>query len=170
MFYEFDQNNSGGYFHNNEVICPHMIFQCDSEEEAIKLAEDKGLYWDGVEKGIDCPCCGDRWYRYPQFIDLHKLRSEGYPVSRYQVGKNDEYTVSEWNRKYGKYNIIEQPTWEEGMFRVYKGKISFSDVEEYEQFWADEYCICNGDIFPAARIFYKDGSVKEIYRTKLEVE
>ena len=29
----------------------------------LRLAEDIGLYFDGVEQGMDCSCCGDRWYR-----------------------------------------------------------------------------------------------------------
>ena len=31
--------------------------------EACMLAETyAGVYFDGVEKGRDCACCGDRWY------------------------------------------------------------------------------------------------------------
>ena len=39
-----------------------------SKEAANRTAQDKGLYFDGVEKGIDCECCGDRWHMawYPE--------------------------------------------------------------------------------------------------------
>ncbi len=60
MFYEFDQNNSGGRWVSDPMrgIGPKVIIEAASAEEANAKAEDIGLYFDGEG---DCPCCGDRW-------------------------------------------------------------------------------------------------------------
>lgn len=108
MFYEFDQNNSGGYFVENETICHRLFIEADSEYEAIFKAEELGCYWDGVAKGIDCECCGDRWY-FPDQVDVN-------------------------------------------------------NIEEYAQSLADKW----GWTTPDARIFYKNGRVKEIFSQKEE--
>lgn len=60
-FYEFRQNNSGGFFITNETVCHFMIIEATDHAAAVKKAEELGCYWDGCAKGIDCPCCGDRW-------------------------------------------------------------------------------------------------------------
>lgn len=69
MFYEFHQNNTGGSFEVTDTLCRRLFIEADSEAEAITKAEELGCYWDGVVKGIDCPCCGDRWYRHPRLVD-----------------------------------------------------------------------------------------------------
>ena len=58
--YRFLQNNSFGEFKGL-----HCVFiEAESAEEANELFLKKGIgYFDGVEKGVDCPCCGDRWER-----------------------------------------------------------------------------------------------------------
>lgn len=61
-FFEFIQNNSGGSFVQNETLCHIVIIEAGGLNEALDKAEDLGCYFDGVSKGIDCPCCGDRWY------------------------------------------------------------------------------------------------------------
>ena len=60
-FYIFRQINSHGYFVVDDYVCARVVIEADSREEAIEKAESIGLYWDGVKKNIDCPCCGDRW-------------------------------------------------------------------------------------------------------------
>jgi hypothetical protein len=60
-FYEIYQNNSEGFFLTN---MPRFLWvEASSVEEACAIAEEHGVYFDGIDKGIDCPCCGDRWYR-----------------------------------------------------------------------------------------------------------
>lgn len=59
MFYDYRQNNSGGNFTLPAVT---VIVEADNAQEADYIAEDLGLYWDGVRLEIDCDCCGDRWY------------------------------------------------------------------------------------------------------------
>ena len=64
-FYHLCQNNSGGVFDFDEAagITHHIVIEADSAEEAISRAERIGCYWNGVAKGDDCDCCGDRWYK-----------------------------------------------------------------------------------------------------------
>lgn len=45
-----------------------------------------------------------------------------------------------------------------GNFRSYTGSISIASIEEYAQYMANTY----GWTTPDARIFYKDGHIKEI--------
>lgn len=63
MFYTFYQNNSGGYFHRDENVADYVIIEAGSVEDANDRAVDIGVYFHGVENGLDCDCCGDRWYR-----------------------------------------------------------------------------------------------------------
>lgn len=61
MFYRYAQNNSGGVL----VGAQYVIVEAESLEEAEARAASAGVYFDGVEKALDCECCGDRWSRYP---------------------------------------------------------------------------------------------------------
>lgn len=60
-WYTFHQNNSGGWF--NEDVGEFIVVQAANEEEACRIAEAHGVYFDGVDAGQDCECCGDRWSR-----------------------------------------------------------------------------------------------------------
>jgi hypothetical protein len=62
MFFEFHQNNSGGSFDYGGDVSEHVIIEADSPEEANAIAENHGIYFDGVYKDMDCECCGNRWY------------------------------------------------------------------------------------------------------------
>ena len=64
MFYEFRQNNSGGSFvHDPDAgISKHVIVEAPSLKRATAIAQSIGLYFNGVDDGYDCECCGDRWY------------------------------------------------------------------------------------------------------------
>ena len=107
------QNNSGGSFVEDEHLTHRVFIQAETEEEAEAKAFGFGVYYNGVEDGIDCDCCGDRWY-LPEEVSLP------------QVYANAE------------------------------------TIEEYAQYLADNYGWCS----PEARLFYKDGSVKEIFKRK----
>jgi len=80
MFYTFGQNNSGGHFdsHMSDGITHFVIIEADNMEEACDIALDIGIYFNGVEKGIDCECCGDRWYRpwYDEGTETPKVYSQ----------------------------------------------------------------------------------------------
>lgn len=58
-FYTFSQNNSGGSF---KEPAEWVIVEADNAEQANSIAQQNGIYFDGVQKGTDCKCCGDRWY------------------------------------------------------------------------------------------------------------
>lgn len=59
-FYEYRQNNSGGTFDMD--LGEKVYIQANSPEEANSIAENNGIYFDGVYYDRDCSCCGDRWY------------------------------------------------------------------------------------------------------------
>ena len=160
MFYKFDQNNSGGHFIVNDKLCHRLFIEADSLADAMMQAEDLGCYWDGVAEGIDCPCCGDRWYEGDE-IDLEELTTQGYRVSVY--GGIYKSAETKWNERYGNYEVVEKPRWTTfGSIRSYEGTVRFKDIEEYAQCLANEY----GWTAPDVRIYYQDGTVKEIYTAK----
>lgn len=63
MWYTFHQNNTGGEFVSCDQsgIGSDVIIEANSPEHANSRAEEIGIYFDGCDSGIDCPCCGDRW-------------------------------------------------------------------------------------------------------------
>lgn len=56
-YYVFHQNNTGGIFENP---AKNVIVKAESIEEANKIAESNGVYFD-ENYDIDCECCGTRW-------------------------------------------------------------------------------------------------------------
>lgn len=64
MFYTFNQNNSGGRLIRNVNLDHYVIIQAANKRTALRIARKIGIYFDGVRKGIDCSCCGDRWSDY----------------------------------------------------------------------------------------------------------
>lgn len=63
-WFEYRQNNSGGSFTYDPQngISVNVYIQAQDAREADYKAEAIGLYWDGCQSGMDCDCCGDRWY------------------------------------------------------------------------------------------------------------
>lgn len=64
-FFCFSQNNSGGGF-NHDVsvgIGHYVIIEAADAADANQQAGSLGLYFDGCDEGVDCSCCGDRWYQ-----------------------------------------------------------------------------------------------------------
>jgi hypothetical protein len=62
MFYTFRQNNSGGSFVIDDAVTINVIIEAANETQANAIAERVGIYFNGVDNGDDCDCCGDRWY------------------------------------------------------------------------------------------------------------
>lgn len=117
MFFEFSQNNSGGSFDVNDKLCHQLFIEANSRDAAVEIAESLGCYWNGVEEGNDCECCGDRWHR-------------------------------PWDG--------------DGVTYPYKwGDMIFNNVEEHAQYFANGW---GGWTTPDSRIFYADGSVREIFK------
>lgn len=163
-FYEFSQNNTGGSFVTDSKLCHRLIIEASSASEASDIAEDLGCYWDGVEDGSDCPCCGDRWHNYPDAIDLKKINDKwkGYEYSTW-VGSNEkpEEALERIKSRYPKSEWFDEPRIEEkyGSQRII-GRMKMNTLEEYAQVTADLY----GWTKPDIRIFYKNGDVKEIFK------
>jgi len=79
--FTYRQNNSGGAYDYPEWTGPADLggvfaaptwqnkqvdvwVMAESAAEADMLVEKHaGVYFDGVDKGKDCECCGDRWWR-----------------------------------------------------------------------------------------------------------
>ena len=168
QFYVLTQNNSGGSFVTDDKLCHRLIIEASSEKEAISIAEDLGCYWNGCELGADCPCCGDRWYPSPDLIDLEKMNTEwkGYEVSQWLTdGKKGtiqkNVVIQDLKSRYPGATWSVEPVVEEkyGSLRVI-GRIRLDSIEQYVQILANLY----GWTRPDCRIFYKDGTIKEIYQ------
>jgi hypothetical protein len=62
-YFEFSQNNSGGGWQvdHEAGIAEKVFVQASSVSEANEKAKDIGIYFDGLDTGRDCSCCGSRW-------------------------------------------------------------------------------------------------------------
>ena len=59
MFFTYHQNNSGGFYRGDYKI---VIVEANDEDDANYYAKKYyNVYMNGVSRGIDCSCCGDRW-------------------------------------------------------------------------------------------------------------
>jgi len=61
-FFMWRQNNSGGHFVVDDDLTWRVVIESDDYEQAEIYALGIGVYYDGVDEGRDCRCCGDRWY------------------------------------------------------------------------------------------------------------
>lgn len=158
-FYEIDQNNTGGSFDVDDKLCHRLFIEADSEDDAIRKAESLGCYWDGVSKGIDCPCCGDRWYPCANEINLQKYVEEGYYIGEYNIGGKVE-SEKLWFAKYGNLKRKAEPVWTKPYsVESFGTNVFFYNIVEYAQYLSNEY----GWTKPDCRIYYADGKVTEIF-------
>lgn len=67
-YYLYHQNNTGGSWVIDDEVAEYVIIEAYDEKDANEIAKSKGIYFDGVDKEIDCECCGDRWY-YPSVFN-----------------------------------------------------------------------------------------------------
>ena len=148
-FYEFDQNNSGGYFDVDENVCSSVIIEAQNEDEAIDILERIT-----GDQSPSCPCCEDRWSSCNREFEPH---AEG-------VFLYDEPNVnipSKWNDKFGKFKRDEEPSWgkKHSLFK-FGCNVNISTVEEYADF------LCRKQpnrTSPQIRILYLDGSKQEYF-------
>lgn len=56
-WFEIDQNNSGGYYIENDVVGSKLFVQAPSAEEANAIAAELTEPYSEY-----CECCGERWY------------------------------------------------------------------------------------------------------------
>lgn len=69
-YFEFTQTNSGGFYISDDNVAISVIIEAEDFDKAIDKALDIGIYFNGVENEYDCSCCGDRWNKYPEEIEL----------------------------------------------------------------------------------------------------
>jgi|1185.fasta_scaffold527663_1 hypothetical protein len=60
MWFEYDQNNSGGSFTLNENLGVKVWIEARNAAEADGYAQSIGIYFD-ENYSTDCECCGTRW-------------------------------------------------------------------------------------------------------------
>lgn len=158
-FYNFSQNNSGGSFTVNDKLCNNVVIEATSAEEANDIAENLGIYFNGCNTGNDCSCCGDRWYPRNESdkIDIDEINTKwnGSEVSNYDVKKLDKL-----NAIYKDFEFTEPL---KVVNNAIKGKVKLRNIEEYFQVQANRY----GWTKPDVRIFYKNGTIKEIFSNKI---
>lgn len=158
-FYEFNQNNSGGFFDVDENVCHRVIIEAIDSSQALSIFEPM------IEnQSYSCSCCGDRWSTYdPDEIDIEQYKKKGYPIGIYSHYKDAE---ERWFKLYGDFPRIEEPTWKiEYGSKKFLGKVCFDTIEQYCQLMANEY----GWTTPDIRIHYLDGTKKEIFKPEKNV-
>lgn len=113
FFYHYSQNNSFGTFDedSNKGICPDVIIEAKSATDANERAQKTGLYFDGVDKGIDCPCCGDRWHEVDEGEGTVNPTIVGKPLSDIESGYYREEVYIHYlngNIEYYKFKLSEE--------------------------------------------------------------
>ena len=59
-FFTFRQSNPGGFWSGPRFV----VVEAENAKKANAFAVAKtGIYFNGVQIGFDCGCCGDRWSR-----------------------------------------------------------------------------------------------------------
>jgi hypothetical protein len=143
-FYEYCQNNSGGGFDTDDNLTHRIIVEATSENEAIRIGKNLGIYFNGCDEGLDCDCCGDRWY-HP-----HEVRLNFGSFSQDEalaVGKEYQGTVCDTAKPY----------------KDRTKDFHFQNVEEYARFMAERWGYKFDDQIPDTRIHYLDGRVQGFY-------
>ncbi|MCX8008293.1 MAG: hypothetical protein N3A54_01170 [Patescibacteria group bacterium] len=105
-FYLFMQNNSGGVFFCDKLSALLVVVKAESEQEACNIAKTyTDIYFNGVEEGLDCPCCGDRW-DWP--IDLQGSYDRYYTLaSSYFTKPPKNYLI--YVNEFGEVKIFKDP-------------------------------------------------------------
>ena len=84
LFWTFRQNNSGGTFTVDDSVDKYVIVEALDAEEANEKAKKVGIYFNGCDKGVDCRCCGDRWYRASLWEAYEEPALYGVPVNKFK--------------------------------------------------------------------------------------
>ena len=105
-WYQYTQNNSGGSMDVNERLSHYVLVQARDSVHADERAEQIGIYFNGVEDGMDCECCGDRWYpnsgnRYGDEVPLvyGKSPEDEELVRIYPIGCDEPVSIADSLKK-----------------------------------------------------------------------
>lgn len=90
--YRYRQNNTGGSFIGPVNIDVEASSPGEADEKALTL----GIYFDGIDKGLDCDCCGDRWYRASEYSIETEPPELGISAVWVQVYHDDQGQPSPW--------------------------------------------------------------------------
>lgn len=88
-WFRFNQNNSGGYFHDDENVTHDVFVEAPSAKEAIQRAE---VIFENYSDY--CDCCGERWGYWVDDED-GKLVPESYgiPVTECESSPYQEHYI-----------------------------------------------------------------------------
>lgn len=103
-FFTFIQNNNGGIFHDNDRVAHFVIIEAKDHNEANTIAKDVvGIYFDGMMNDIDCPCCGDRWYRVDHFDGKDEPMVYGEKLTEYNGYFKGDHVIIYRKSEYGSH-------------------------------------------------------------------
>lgn len=94
-FVTYRQNNSGGGFDIDvdRGISVNVIVEAGTVSEANERAQSLGIYFNGCDDGMDCPCCGDRWYEPYGEDSVTEVPETGYGTSLFDYGTERDPAV-----------------------------------------------------------------------------
>jgi hypothetical protein len=167
-FYNFYQKRPlGNECYIDNKLCYLIVIEANNYNEANKIAENLGCCWKESNKN------GVYWDKYInenfegscRNINLNWIKKYGHEVFTSELDDNPEQL---WKNRYNKYSIFEFPKWKKNIVSnliTFRGKIYFKSIEEYI-----EVLSMNSSSFikshPYARIFYKNGDIKEYFSEK----
>lgn len=96
-FYTYDQTNSGGGFDCDDNVAHYVIIEAEDGAIADMIAENIGVYFDGCDKDMDCPCCGDRWRRSYENEATDKPLIYGEPPEEFAGGTFNKEVIIYYN-------------------------------------------------------------------------
>ena len=108
-FFHYRQNNSGGFFDCDDNVNKHVIIEATDAAHADNRAQEIGIYFDGVDRNIDCECCGDRWHEaYYDGDPTPQAYGETIEFSQLQLSCNDKQNLvihcADGSRLYGLFS------------------------------------------------------------------
>lgn len=68
-WFTFRQNNSGGYFEEDDNVCEIVSIQAETANDAVRFAKRI------MNNDNYCECCGERWYFYMDEDDGYDVPS-----------------------------------------------------------------------------------------------
>ena len=77
LYYLLRQYPNRGDYETNDNVATMVAIQTHDPIKANFIALTKGIYFDGIAKGIDCSCCEDRWIALT-------VKSKGYNIPKFK--------------------------------------------------------------------------------------